>query len=69
MLSFTSSNLKFLSKKYSRKTIFAQTNLNENNFKSRVWWALIEEIALHSEEIAGEKEMTCVRGYHVSEGM
>ena len=69
MLSFTSSNLKFLSKEYLGKTIFAQTNLNKNNFTSRIWWALIEEIALHFEEIAGEKEMTCVRGYHVYEGM
>jgi len=31
-----------------------------------VWWALIEEIAPHAEEMAGEKEMACcVRGYHV----
>jgi len=29
--------------------------LNENNFTSRVWWALIEEIAPRAEEVAGEK--------------
>jgi len=40
--------------------------LNKNNFTSRVWWALIEEIAQHAEEMAGEKEIACcVRGYHV----
>ena len=53
-----------------RTTIFAQTNLNENNFTSHMWWALIEEIALHFEEMADEKEKACcVRGYHVYEGM
>ena len=57
---------KFSSKKYSRKIVFAQAKLNENNFTSRVWWALIEEIAPHAEEMAGENEMaSCVRGYHV----
>ena len=31
-----------------------------------MWWALIEEIALRTEEMAGEKEIACcVRGYHV----
>ena len=31
-----------------------------------MWWALIEDIALHVEKVAGEKEMACgVRGYHV----
>ena len=31
-----------------------------------MWRALIEEIALHAEEMAGEKEMDCcVIGYHV----
>ena len=31
-----------------------------------MWWALIEEIAPHAEEMAGEKEIACcVRGYHV----
>ena len=31
-----------------------------------MWWALIEEIASHAEEMAGEKEMAYyVRGYHV----
>jgi len=36
------------------------------NFTSRVWWTLIEEIALRAEEMAGEKEMACcVRGYYV----
>ena len=36
------------------------------NTTSRVWWALIEEIALRAEEMAREKEMACcVRGYHV----
>ena len=49
-----------MSKKYLSKTIFAQTNLNENNFISRVWWALIEEIALHCEEMAGENERLVV---------
>ena len=39
--------------------------MNENNFTSHVWWALIEEIALRAEEMAGEKEMACVRGYHL----
>ena len=49
-----------------RKIIFRQTNLNENNFTSRVWWALIKKITPHSEEMAGEKEIACcVRGYHV----
>ena len=37
--------------------------MNENNFTSLVWWALIEEIALHAEEMASEKVMACcVRG-------
>ena len=32
----------------------------------RVWWALLEEIAPHAEEMACGKEMACcVRGYHV----
>ena len=30
-----------------------------------MWWALIEEIAPHAKEMAGEKEMACVRGYYV----
>ena len=48
------------------KIIFAQTKLNENNFTIRVWWALIEEIALRAKEMAGEKEMACcARGYIV----
>ena len=39
--------------------------LNENNFTSRMWCALIEEIAAHAKKMAGEKEMTCcVRGSH-----
>ena len=30
-----------------------------------MWWALIEEIETHAEEMAGEKEMACcLRGYH-----
>ena len=59
-----------MSKNYLCKIIFAQTNLNENNFTSRVWWALIEEITLHAEEMAGEKEMACcIRGYHVNKDM
>ena len=38
--------------------------MNENNFTSRVWWALIEEIAQRAEEMAGEKEIVCsVRGH------
>ena len=45
------------------KIIFTQTKLN---FTSHVWWALIEDIALHVEKVAGEKEMACgVRGYQV----
>ena len=56
---------KFSSKKYSCKIIFVQTKLDENNFTSRMWWALIE-IVPHDEVMACEKEMTCcVRGYHV----
>ena len=44
--------------------IFAQIELNENNFASRVWWALI---AMGAEEMAGEKEMACcVRFYHIN---
>ena len=40
--------------------------LNENNFTSCVWWALIEEITPCAEEMAGEKEMACcVRGYRI----
>ena len=65
LFAFISSS-KFLSKKYSRKIIFVQTKLDENNFTSCMWWALIEEIALRAEEMAGEKEMACcVRGYQV----
>ena len=57
---------KFLPKKYSCKIIFAQTKLDENNFTSRVWWALIEEITPRAEETDCEKETACcVRGYHV----
>ena len=37
--------------------------MNENNFTSHVWWALIEEITPRAEEMAGEKEIACcVRG-------
>ena len=37
--------------------------MNENNFTSRRW-ALIEEIAPHAEDMAGEKEIACfVRGH------
>ena len=60
--------IRFLSSKISSKKylIFGQTKLNENNFTSRVWWALIEEIAPRAKEMAGEKEIACcVRGYHV----
>ena len=39
---------------------FARTKLNENNFTSRMWWVLIEEIVLRAEEMAGEKKMACV---------
>ena len=53
-----------LKKKIPHKIIFGQTKLNENNFTSRVRWALIEEIAPHAEEMAGEKEIACcVRGH------
>ena len=38
--------------------------MNENNFTSCVWWALIEEISPRAEVMAGEKEMACcVRGH------
>ena len=30
-----------------------------------MWWALIEEIAPRAKEVAGEKEIACVRGYYV----
>ena len=30
-----------------------------------MWWALIEEIAPRAKEMAGEKEIACVRGYYV----
>ena len=60
---------KFLSKKYSRKMIFTLMSLNKNNFTSRLWWELIEEIVPRSEQMADEKEKACVRGYHVYEGM
>ena len=44
--------------------------MDENNFTSRVWWALIEEIAQRAEVMACEKEMACcVRGYHVDKDM
>ena len=36
---------------------FAQTKLDANDFTSRVWWALIEEIPPRAEEMACEKEM------------
>ena len=50
--------------------IFAQTKLDENNFTSRMWWALIEKIAPRAEVMACEKEMACcVRGYHVYKDM
>ena len=61
-LLFSSSKISL--KKYSRKIIFGQTKLNENDFTSRVWWALIEETTPRAEEITGEKEMACcVRGH------
>ena len=44
--------------------------MDENNFTSRVWWALIEKIAPCAEVMACEKEMACcVRGYHVYKDM
>ena len=62
------SSSKFSSKKYSHKIIFSRTKLYENNFTSRMWWALIEEITPHAEEMACEKETACcVRGYCVYE--
>ena len=51
---------KILSKIDLHKNIFGQTKLNENNFTSRVWWALIEEITPCAEEMAGEKEIVFV---------
>ena len=40
--------------------------MNENDFTSRVWWALIEEITPHADEMAGEKDIaSCVRGYYI----
>ena len=57
------SSSKFSAKKYSRKKKF-RTDQNENSFTSRVWWALIEEIAPRAKVIACEREMACcVRGY------
>ena len=54
---------KISSKKCSCKIIFGQTKLNENNFTSRRW-ALIEEITLRAEDMAGEKDIACcVRGH------
>ena len=52
---FSSSKLK-----YSRKIFFIQTKLDENNFTSHVWWALIKEIAPRAEEMAYKKEMVFV---------
>ena len=44
--------------------------MDENNFTSRVWWGLIEEIALRAKVMVCEKEMACcVRGYHVYKDM
>ena len=61
--------VKLSSKKYSWKIIFAQIKLDENNFTSCVWWALVE-ITLRAEEMVCEKEMACcVRGYHVYKDM
>ena len=52
--------------KYSRQKNFTQTKLDDNNFTSRVWWALIEEITVRVEVMACGKEMACcVIGYHV----
>ena len=51
---FTSST-KFSLKKHSRKIIFRQTKLNENNFTSHVWCALIEKIAALAKEMTGER--------------
>ena len=57
---------KISSKNISHKVIFGQTKFDENSFTSHVWWALIEEITLCAEKMAGEKEIPCcVRGYHV----
>ena len=40
-----------------------------NAENSHVWWALIEEITLRAEEMAGKKEIACcVRGYHIYMG-
>ena len=39
------------------KNIFEKTKLNENNFTSRVWWALIEDITPCAKEMAGEIEI------------
>ena len=53
----------FCKKNIRIKIIFIQTELDENNFTSHVWWALIEEIAPRAKEMACEKEMACcVRG-------
>ena len=52
---------KISTKIYSREIIFRQTKFT---CTSCVWWALIEEIAPHAKEMAGEKEIACcVRGY------
>ena len=65
VIRFFFSSSKILSKKCLCNINFGQTKLNENNFTSH-GWALIEEIAPHAEDMAGEKEITCcVRSYHV----
>ena len=65
VIRFIFSSSKISLKKYSHKIIFGQTKLNENNFTSRMWWALIEEIAPRAKEMAGKKEIACcVRGYY-----
>ena len=34
--------------------------MNENNFTSRLWWALIEEIAPRAEEMAVKRRLLVV---------
>ena len=57
---------KFSSKNIRVKIRFTQTKLNENNFTSCLWWALIEEIEPRAEEVACKNMMACcVEDYHV----
>ena len=47
------------------KNNFTQTKLNQNNFTSQVWWALIEEIEPRAKKMAGKKEMACLGEFSI----